>query len=153
MRIAHSATRSPSGVKPEKRGLRATSLMSSSRSSDLKPAESVDCVTLHACAARAKCFSRASATRYVIWRMNIRWSPRTEMVDASMGDRHFQSTDSHAEFETTPRGPRNPIPNGSRVVRSFASRAGYSARPSCHGQLYGALIANQGAFAGFGDGL
>jgi hypothetical protein len=48
-----------------------TSGMPSSSSSLRKPAERVGCETWQAAAARAKCRSRATATRYIIWRTNM----------------------------------------------------------------------------------
>ena len=63
MRCAQRTTRSPSAVKPSKRGPRRTSGTPSSASSRRTPADSVGCETWHARAARPKWRSRSSATR------------------------------------------------------------------------------------------
>ena len=52
---ALSAIRVPSGVKRTTRRVRSTSVTPISVSNSRKPADSVDCVTKHASAARPKC--------------------------------------------------------------------------------------------------
>ncbi len=63
-RTAFSAMRRPSGVKRTTRRVRSTSVTPINDSSSRRPAERVDWVTKQASAARPKCPSSFSATRY-----------------------------------------------------------------------------------------
>ena len=81
---AHLRTRSPSGVNPTKRCPRSTIGTPSSCSSCRIRPDSVGWVTRHAWAARVKCFSCASATRYWSCRMSMNYVEEAEVLPRNL---------------------------------------------------------------------
>jgi hypothetical protein len=71
MRLAQTANRSPSAVRPSKLWPRWMRVTPTSRSNFAIDADNAGCDTKHASAARAKCRSRATATKYSSCRNSI----------------------------------------------------------------------------------
>ncbi len=125
-RCALATIWSPSGVNRVERRVRSTSVTSSAFSRSRRPADSVDCDTEQASAARPKCPCSCSATRYCNWRKVGRWI----VMGRRYSTRTLSASATPASFDKLRTNERSDISFPFAVSLSNHARAMSAATPA-----------------------